>query len=268
MNRSSKRTILVQFADANVAVPGIAAVVREDDGVSLFAVGFQFVEVGGLGNVGARLRFHGAVDLRRFEIGVEYFDGVEPVFDVAAIDDNFRAVPLANGKIGNACRGFEKVERPGSMAGGQSGIGNVGVVDKLEFEAEGLGDLGIDVADLWIGPHTEDEILHAAISALANLPLELAFEVAEIAGRREVSLRRGRDGVKGAFLDIPGFGGEGGLALGAPAGCRLSVEKRFPVARLRNKGESDDKKAIFRHSREACGPRYCGSGRVRCDPGA
>ena len=65
-------------------------------------------------------------------------------------------------------------------------VGHSFVVDQLQLQAERLGYLGINAADVRVRTHAEHQVLHAAVGTFAQLPVEHQFEVAETAFRRDV----------------------------------------------------------------------------------
>ena len=203
--------------------------VGENDGVSFRLVVFEFVEMRGLGNVGAGLGRHRGAEFGRFEIRCDDFDAVDPVLDMAAVDDDSGAMPLAYGRCGQVLRRLIEIKCAGAVAGVEFGVGDIRVVNQLEFQSERLGDFGIDAADERVGAHAEDQIFDSAISSPGDFPFELTFEVPVVFRRGNVDARRRGNGVDGAIFQVPGVFGELGFALCAPS-------QGFPRAGLSGKG--------------------------------
>ena len=95
------------------------------------------------------------------------------------------------------------------------------------------------------------EVLHAAVAARRNLPLELQIEVVEGVDGDDVAAALGVFAFRGemfdpAVLDDPALGGKRRLLEAAPAGRGLAVEKQPFTRGLAGEcraGEQDDEQA-------------------------
>lgn len=132
-----------------------------------------------------------------------------------------------------------------------AGVGTVGVVGKLVFEAAGAcvggGGAGGRPGVVFI-----DEVFDAAVARVGDFPFEDEFEVAEFAGGADV-LEGGflDEGMEATVVDGPATGRKSTAGDGDPAGGGMAVEESFPG--LCAEGERSEEQRAARPGRKGHG---------------
>ena len=193
----------LEFFDEDVAEPDIVAVVLEEEGAGFGGEVFDLL-------VFAFCKAFVPVVAADFDF--DDFDSVEPVFEVFAIGNDAGAVPFADWFEHFVVRtGDEVVEAAGAV--GVFACGTGGVVDDLEFVAEGIGGA----------------VFEAAVSFLGDLPFEFHFEVEIVLFREEVAAGLlGFVKVEDAVGEGPGCGDLGVLVV-LPVVELAAFEKVGPI---------------------------------------
>lgn len=253
-----------EFANLYVAEgDGKAVILEVDDGVVHvgevgvdleLAVGDEVAELGGVAVV------------------LEDFDPVEPVLDVAFIDEDAGGVPLADGVdgfgvVGGAGGGDKVVE---------GGDGAIAVFATLGVRVYVVVEDLVLVADGGAGTFLEvevDEVEDAAIGAGRGAEVYRELVVGEFARGDDVAgvatfFAAKVGGREQAVLDNPAGGGEGAVTLAAPAVRGFAVPEELPtlglfllcegVGGLRKSGDSggEEERREDVGARKHRGPRY------------
>ena len=197
-------------------------------------------ERGGALDADAGVRFVFAAGDDALQCGTAQFAfrhlaAIEPVLDVIAIHDDAALIELADGTQGLAGCGDERVDGGGETIRGVLRMRRV--IEHLILEAQRavarVAGIKRGGAFLAFG----EEILHAAVAAGTDAPLELKLEVGEGGVGDEIAATAIRTTVaagndEAAVLNQPTLGGDRLLSVGMSAGGAASVKQQLPTRRL------------------------------------
>ena len=180
----------------------MTAMVSEDERVGLFRLPLQLIEMVGLWDVGPLLSGNRLAKRIRLQVHFEHTDAVEPMLHAPTAHHDLRTMPLLHSEWRELLRSREKIESASAVRSSDAGIRDALVVDELEFESKSLGHIGI-------GASAENQVLHAAIRALRQPPIEFEFKVAKVACRRKICARPAGNRAQRIVFYCPRGGWEG-----------------------------------------------------------